>query len=103
MTAPALSLPPEVQKLVDEKKFPALETVWNQKMEAETEPLEFFFALAAAVKKKGGGPSALGWLRFLADYHEGDERVRVLLELARMVPTDAAGRQGAAAALRQRI
>src|SRR5215471_12764771 len=102
-STPPVILPPEVQKLVDEKKFPALETLWNQKMEAETEPLEFFFTVAAAVKKKGGGPSALGWLRFLADYHEGDERIRVLLELARMFPTDAEGRKALTSALRARF
>ncbi|HEY1249890.1 MAG TPA: GreA/GreB family elongation factor [Thermoanaerobaculia bacterium] len=106
MTSPSavpFILPSEVQKLIDEKKFPALETLWNQKMEAESEPLDFFFAIAAGVKKKGGGPSALSWLRFLADYHEGDERIRVLLELARMFPTDAEGRKALTAALRARF
>ena len=72
MTAPAPHIPPEVQKLIDEKKFPALEALWTQKMEAESEPLEFFFEIAAGVKKKGGGASAVSWLRFLADYHYGD-------------------------------
>src|SRR5262249_19016613 len=91
------------QKLIDDKKFPALETLWNQKMEADTEPLEFFFEVAAAVKKKSGGPQALSWLRFLAEYHEGDERVRVLLELVRMFPTDTEGRKALTAALRQRF
>jgi transcription elongation GreA/GreB family factor len=103
MTAPAPTLPPDVQKLIDEKKFPALEALWTQKMEAETEPLDYFFAIAAAVKKKGGGPSALSWLRFLADYHEGDERIRVLLELARMSPGDAEIRKLLTAALRARF
>ncbi len=106
MTSPATEpfiLPPEVQKLIDEKKFPALETVWTQKMEAESEPLEFFFTIAAGAKKKGGGTQALSWLRFLADYHEGDERIRVLLELARMFPTDVEGRKALTAALRARF
>jgi transcription elongation GreA/GreB family factor len=103
MTAPAPHIPPEVQKLIDEKKFPALEALWTQKMEAESEPLEFFFEIAAGVKKKGGGASAVSWLRFLADYHEGDEKIRVLLELARMFPTDAEGRKALTAALRDRF
>jgi transcription elongation GreA/GreB family factor len=96
-------LPPEVQKLIDEKKFPALEAVWTETMEAEKEPLEFFFGVATLVKKKGGGAQALSWLRFLADYHEGDEQIRVLLELARMFPTDAEGRKALTAALRARF
>src|SRR5689334_8060370 len=103
MTAPAPHIPPEVQKLIDEKKFPALEALWTQKMEAESEPLEFFFEIAAGVKKKGGGASAVSWLRFLAGYHEGDEQIRVLLELARMFPTDAEGRKALTAALRARF
>jgi transcription elongation GreA/GreB family factor len=103
MTGPAPHIPPEVQKLIDEKKFPALEALWTQKMESESEPLEFFFEIAAGVKKKGGGASALSWLRFLADYHESDERIRVLLELARMFPTDAEGRKALTAALRARF
>src|SRR5689334_7878101 len=106
MTSPSpvpFILPSEVQKLIDEKKFPALETLWTQKMEAESEPLEFFFTIAAGAKKKGGGPQALSWLRFLADYHEGDERIRVLLELARMFPTDVEGRKALTAALRTRF
>ena len=103
MTAPAPHIPPDVQKLIDEKKFPALEALWTQKMEAESEPLEFFFEIAAGVKKKGGGAQAVSWLRFLADYHEGDEQIRVLLELARMFPTDAEGRKALTAALRARF
>src|SRR5262249_15144070 len=101
-SAPVI-LPSAVQKLIDEKKFPALEVLWTQKMEAESEPLEFFFAIAAAVKKKGGGPQALSWLRFLADYHEGDEQIRTLLELARMFPTDTEGRKALTASLRARF
>lgn len=103
MTSSAPTLPPDVQKLIDEKKWPALESLWTQKMEADSEPLDFFFAIAAGVKKKGGGSSVLPWLRFLADYHEGDERIRVLLELARMFPTDADVRKALAAALRAHL
>ena len=103
MMAPASTLPSDVQQLIDEKRFPALETLWTQKMESAPEDLEFFFAVAAAVKKKGAGASALSWLRFLADYHEGDERVRILLEIARMSPTDPEIRKALAAALRDRF
>ena len=103
MTAPPPDLPADAQKLIDEKKFPALEALWTEKVEAKSEPLEVFFGIAAAVKKKGGGPSALSWLRLLADEREGDERIRVLLEAVRMFPTDAEVRKTLTAALRARF
>ena len=103
MSAPQSTLPPDVQLLVDEKKLDALEALWTEKMESAPEDLPFFFAVAAAVKKKGGGASALSWLRFLADYQEGDERIRVLLEIARMSPTDPEIRKALAEALRARF
>ncbi|MEP6993048.1 MAG: GreA/GreB family elongation factor [Acidobacteriota bacterium] len=96
-------IPPEFQVLIDEKKFDALEALWTQRMEATPGDLDLFFAVAAAVKKKGSGASALAWLRFLADCHEGDEKIRVLLEIARMSPTDAAIRKALADALRARF
>jgi transcription elongation GreA/GreB family factor len=100
MTASAPNIPADAQKLIDEKKFPALEALWTEKVEARSEPLEVFFGIAAAVKKKGGGPSALSWLRLLADDREGDERIRVLLEAVRMFPADAEVRKSLTAALR---
>src|ERR1700736_1746248 len=103
MSSPQSTLPPEVQLLVDEKKLDALEALWTEKMESAPEDLPFFFAVAAAVKKKGGGASALSWLRFLADYQEGDERIRVLLEIALMSPTDPEVRKALAEALRARF
>ena len=100
MTAPPPYIPDDAQKLIDEKKFPALEALWTEKVEARSEPLEVFFAIAAAVKKKGGGPSALSWLRLLADDREGDDRIRVLLEAVRMFPADPEVRKTLTAALR---
>ncbi|MEX0879338.1 MAG: GreA/GreB family elongation factor [Thermoanaerobaculia bacterium] len=99
-------LPPEVQDLIDEKKFDALGDLWTRKMEEDANDLPFFFGVAAAVKKKGAGASAVTWLRFLADYHDpasGDWRVQVLLEIARMSPTDAGVRKELAATLRARF
>ncbi len=75
-------------------------------MEEDAQDLPFFFGVAAAVKKKGGGPSALSWLRFLADFHSagaGDERIRVLLEIARMSPGDATVRNDLLEALKVRF
>ena len=102
-TAPAPVLPPEFQVLIDEKKWDALETLWTKQIESTPDDLDLFFAVAAAVKKKGAGPSALKWLRFLADYHEGDRQIRILLDIARMSPTDAEIRKDLAAALRARF
>jgi transcription elongation GreA/GreB family factor len=99
-------LPPEIQALVDQKKFDALESLWTKRVEEGGADLPFFFALAAAVKKKGGGPQAVAWLRLLAEFHgsaDGDAKTRVLLELARMAPTDPTVRQELAATLKQRF
>jgi transcription elongation GreA/GreB family factor len=99
-------LPPEVQQLIDGKKFEALEALWTQKVEEGAEELPFYFRVAAAVKKKGAGAQALAWLRLLADFHAGadrDARIKVLLEIARMSPTDAAIRKDLAAALKTRF
>ncbi|HEY3202316.1 MAG TPA: GreA/GreB family elongation factor [Thermoanaerobaculia bacterium] len=106
MTAEATALPSDVQLLIDEKKFDALEDVWTKKMEEAADDLPWFFGVAAAVKKKGGGPAALSWLRFLADYHSdgtGEERIAVLLEIARMSPTDPDVRNDLSATLRARF
>src|SRR5882762_3559865 len=106
MSSTATTLPPEVQHLIDEKKFDALEALWTKRMDEDAADLPFFFAVAAAVEKKGGGASALSWLRLLADYHEpaaGDDRVRVLLEIPRLSPTDPDVRKDLAATLRARF
>lgn len=55
MSSAAEHLPPEVQTLIDQKKFDALEALWTKKMEEDAEDLTFFFGVAAAVKKKGEG------------------------------------------------
>ena len=63
MPSVAEHLPPEIQTLVDQKKFDALETLWTKKVDENASDLPFFFALAAAAKKKGGATQAVGWLR----------------------------------------
>ena len=103
MTAVSSILPPEVQSLIDEKKLDLLEALWTQRMESTPDDLDFFFAVAAAVKKKGAGASALKWLHFLAEYHQGDAQIRILLDIARMSPTDSQIRKELSAALRARF
>jgi transcription elongation GreA/GreB family factor len=92
MPSPEASLPEDVAALVDAKKFEELEDLWTARMESDPGDLSFFFTLAAAVKKKGGGTQAVSWLHFLADYEgettDADARLKVLLEIARMSPTD---------------
>jgi len=104
--APATSeLPADVAQLIEQKSFDALEDVWMARMEAEPENLPFFFTVAAAVKKKGGVANAVSWLRFLADYEaergDSDRQIAVLLEIARMSPTDSQIRGEIDAALRK--
>ncbi len=100
-------LPAEVAQLIEQKNFDAVEDAWMGHMEEEPENLPFFFAVASAVKKKGGVASALSWLRFLADYEaergDGDRQLAVLLEIARMSPTDPEIRKELEAALRTRF
>ena len=103
----AIELPADVSALVEQKKLDALEEVWTKRMEDGEADLPFFFALAAAVKKKGSGSKALSWLKFLADTvgESGDleARTRVLLEIARMSPSDETVRTDLAATLAQRF
>ncbi len=111
MTAASLpspaELPADVVQLIEQKSFDALEDVWTGRMGEEPENLAFFFAVASAVKKKGGLAMALSWLRFLADYEaergDGDRQLAVLLEIARMSPADAEIRKELEAALRARF
>jgi transcription elongation GreA/GreB family factor len=107
MNTTAPELPAEVARLVDQKKFEELEGLFTQKVDETPGDLPFFFALAAAVKKKGSGAKAVSWLKLLADFHgaAGDlpARIRVLLEIARMSPTDSGVRGDLAAALKQRF
>ena len=111
MTAASLpspaELPADVVQLIEQKNFDALEDVWTGRMGEEPENLAFFFAVASAVKKKGGLAMALSWLRFLADYEaergDGDRQLAVLLEIARMSPADAEIRKELEAALRARF
>jgi transcription elongation GreA/GreB family factor len=107
MSSPAAAVPASVAELIEQKRFDAVEDAWMARMEEEPENLPFFFAVASAVKKKGGGASALSWLRFLAEYEEEkgdpDRQIAVLLEIARMSPTDAEIRRELEAALRTRF
>jgi transcription elongation GreA/GreB family factor len=100
-------LPAEVVQLIEQKNFDAVEDAWMGHMEEEPENLPFFFAVASAVKKKGGVAPALSWLRFLADYEaergDGDRQLAVLQEIARMSPTDPDIRKELEAALRTRF
>ncbi len=101
----SVELPPEVARLVDQKKFEELEELFTRTVDETPGDLPFFFALAAAVKKKGSGAKALSWLKLLADYHAAADlaaRIRVLLEIARMAPSDVTVRSDLAAALKQR-
>ena len=102
----AMQTPPEFQELIEAKKFDALEGLWTKHMEEDADDLPLFFGVAAAIKKKGGGAAAVKLLRFLADYHDAavdDARIRVLLEIARMSPTDPQIRKDLAAALKERF
>jgi len=102
----AMQTPPEFQELIEAKKFDAVEGLWTKRMEEDADDLPLFFGVAAAVKKKGGGAAAVKLLRFLADYHDAaadDARIRVLLEIARMSPTDPQIRKDLGAALKARF
>jgi transcription elongation factor GreA len=107
MTVSSAELPAEVAHLVEQKKFSELEDLWTQRVEAEPRNLPFFFGVAAAVKKKGGGEQAVSWLRLLADYqaekNDADAQLDVLNEIARMFPTDEEIRSELAQALRARF
>ena len=99
-------VPVEIQTLVDQKKFDAVGDLWKRKMEEDAEDLPFFFGVAAAAKKKGGGAQAVVWLRSLAEFHdvgEGGARTKVLLEIARMSPSDAEVRKELTATLKKRF
>jgi transcription elongation factor GreA-like protein len=106
----AAPLPAEVALLIEQKRLSDLEDVWTRRMEQDPADLPFFFAVAAAVKKKAGvegAEHAAAWLRFLADYQaerqDGDSRIEVLSEIVRMNPTDSAARTDLEAALRGRF
>lgn len=107
MTSPPFDLPADVALLIEQKRFDGVEDAWTKRMEEEPEDLSFFFAVASGVKKKGGGVAALSWLRFLADYEaergDPDRQIAVLLEIARMSPTDPEIRKEIEAAIRGRF
>ncbi len=106
MSASDPELPPEVAQLIEQKKFSELEDQWTQLVEGRSEDIPFFLRIAAAVKKKGGGTQATSWLRLLADEQEEkgrpDARLDVLVEIARMFPTDEEIRKELEQALRAR-
>lgn len=100
------TLPADVQALVDQKKFDALEALWTKRIEEGGSDLTFFFTLAASVKKKGGGTQAIAWLRLLAEFHgsaDDEAKTRVLLEVARMAPSDPEVRRELTATLKSRF
>ena len=108
MTAPAAAeLPPEIARLVESRRLEELEAIFTRRADETPEDLPFFFALAAAVKKKGSGAKAVSWLRLLADDRGAagdlDSRTKVLLELARMAPGDPEVRNELAATLKDRF
>lgn len=106
MPATAPPLPEDVVALIEQRDLEGLEDLWTRRMEETPEDLPFFFAVAAAVKKRGSAEAPLSWLRFLADYQDEkgreDARLAVLLEVARMTPTDGAIRKELDEALRKR-
>ncbi|MGH9398976.1 MAG: hypothetical protein ACRD00_01310, partial [Thermoanaerobaculia bacterium] len=103
----ATVLPAEISTLVEQRKLDALEEIWTQRMAESSGDLPFFFTLASAVKKKGSGARAVSWLQFLADTlgeaGELEGRTRVLLEVARMSPTDETVRADLVATLTRRF
>ena len=107
MTPGPGELSPEISRLVEQRKLDELEALFTTRADETPGDLPFFFALAAAVKKKGSGGKAVSWLKLLADAEgsAGDlaNRTRVLLEIARMSPTDAAVRSDLAATLKERF
>lgn len=107
MDAAPQPFPEDVASLIERKDLEGLEDVWTRRMEETPEDLPFFFGIASAVKKKGAGDAAISWLRFLADYNAEngklDARLAVLLEIARMSPTDASIRMELEDALRRRF
>jgi transcription elongation GreA/GreB family factor len=106
MVASPAELPEEVVRLIDQKQFDAIEDVWTKRMEIEPRDFSFFFGVASAVKKKGGISEAVSWLRFLADYlaekNDPDAWIDVLLEIARISPSDEKIRGELADAFRSR-
>jgi len=102
-----VALPEEVTALVEQKKIDELETLWTSRMESQGADLGFFFALASAVKKRVSGGKAVAWLKFLADCQREmgnlEAQTRVLLEVARMSPSDGEIRGALAAALKARF
>ena len=107
MSTPQPELPADVAQLVEQKKFGELEDLWTRWVESRSQDVPFFVRVAAAVKKKGGTAQATAWLRLLADEHEeqgrAEQRLEVLVEAARMFPTDEEVRKELGEALRARF
>ena len=106
MSSPPPALPPDAQRLIDEKKYQDLEALWTRRVEEDPTDLPFFFGVASAAKKRGAGDTPVGWLRLLANELDGrdpDARVAVLLEIARMSPKDPDVRGELAATLKKRF
>ena len=101
------NLPRDIASLIEQKDFPELEKRWFELVETDPSNLPLFFSIASAAKKKGHVAGAVSWLRLLADELEGrgdkDRKLKTLLEIARMAPTDAAVRPELEAALKERF
>lgn len=107
MSTPEIIIPEAMASLLERKKFAELEEEWIRRVEAGDADLPVFFAVAAAAKKKGHGVGSIGWLRLLADElgrrKDAAGRLRVLLEIGRMAPTDDAIRGELEKALKERF
>ncbi|MCA1581323.1 MAG: GreA/GreB family elongation factor [Acidobacteria bacterium] len=101
------NLPEDIASLIEHKKFPELEDRWIRLMEVDSTDLPLFFSVASAVKRKGNVTGAVGWLRLLADELGGkgdrERKLKVLLEIARIAPTDPAVRPELESALKERF
>ncbi|MEP7132154.1 MAG: hypothetical protein ABI914_03240, partial [Acidobacteriota bacterium] len=101
------NLPEDIAGLVEHKKFTELEDRWVRLMEKDPRDLTVFFSVASAVKKKGNVTAAVSWLRLLADELGGkadrERKLKVLLEIARIAPTDPGVKAELEAALKERF
>ncbi len=101
------NLPEDIASLVDHKKFTEIEDRWVRLMEKDPRDLPVFFAVASAVKRKGNVTGAVGWMRLLADELGGqgdrERKLKVLLEIARIAPTDPGVKPELESALKERF
>ena len=92
------SLPADVQALIDEEVRRPRGALDQDRWRRTRRTCRSSSASPPGRRRRGAAPQAIAWLRLLAEFHDvGDSasRTRVLLEIARMSPTDARGAQGA--------